>query len=254
MRRKEVPENDSIKKGNPQREKVILIAEDNPQNLKLVRDLLHPSGYKTLEAIDGKQAVELAKGNKPNLISMGIRMPVINGFEAMGISKNDDQTKNIPIVALTAFAMRRDEERTLAARCQNVYYVRRKNMNKEQPKKAVLAVDDDPMSLKLLAVTLNKEGYRVITAESGEDALEQIELEKPGLVLLDIMMPGINGIETLERIKAFDPDIPVAMVTAVWDEDEAKRAFKAGAYEYITKPVDIEYLKLAVLVKLFSEK
>lgn len=107
MRRKEVPENDSIKKGNPQREKFILTAEDNPQNLKLVRNLLHPSGYRTLKAADGKQAIELAKDNKPNLISMDIRMPVMNGFEAMGISKNDDQTKNIPIVALTAFPILR---------------------------------------------------------------------------------------------------------------------------------------------------
>ena len=127
-------------------------------------------------------------------------------------------------------------------------------MNTEQTKKAALVVDDDPKSLKLLAVTLIQEGYRVITAPSGKDALEQIKLEKPGLVLLDIMMPEMDGIETLRRIKAFDQDIPVAMVTALWDENEAKRAFRAGAYEYITKPVDMEYLKLAVLVKLFTEK
>ena len=127
-------------------------------------------------------------------------------------------------------------------------------MNTEQTKKAVLVVDDDPTSLKLLAVTLIQEGYRVITAQSGKDALEQIKLEKPGLVLLDIMMPEMDGIETLKRIKAFDQDIPVAMVTAVWDENEAKRAFKAGAYEYITKPVDREYLKLAILIKLFPEE
>lgn len=93
-----------------------MTAEDNPQNLKLVRNLLHPSGYRTLKAADGKQAIELAKDNKPNLISMDIRMPVINGFEAMRISKNDDQTKNIPIVALTAFPMRGDEERTLSSK------------------------------------------------------------------------------------------------------------------------------------------
>ncbi len=105
------------RKGNPQREKVILIAEDNPQNLKLVRDLLHASGYEILEATDEKQAVELAKDNKPDLILMDIRMPVMNGVEAMGISKNDDQTKNIPIVALTASEMREDEERILAAGC-----------------------------------------------------------------------------------------------------------------------------------------
>ncbi|MCK4417559.1 MAG: response regulator [Candidatus Latescibacteria bacterium] len=125
-------------------------------------------------------------------------------------------------------------------------------MNKERTKKAVLVVDDDPKSLKLLAAVLTQEGYRVITAQSGKHALETIKLEKPGFVLLDIMMPEMDGMETLNRIKAFDQDIPVAMVTALWDEDEAKRAFKAGAYEYITKPVDMEYLKLAVMANLFD--
>jgi DNA-binding response OmpR family regulator len=124
-------------------------------------------------------------------------------------------------------------------------------MNKEKIKKAVLVVDDDPKSLKLLAIKLTQEGYRVITAQSGEDALEVIKLEKPGLVLLDIMMPEMDGSETLKRIKALEQDTPVAMVTAVWDEHEAKRAFDTGAYEYITKPIDMEYLKMAVLIKLF---
>jgi CheY-like chemotaxis protein len=127
-------------------------------------------------------------------------------------------------------------------------------MNPGRPEKAVLLVDDDPKSLKLLAVKLTQEGYRVITSQSGKEALEAIKLEKPGLVLLDIMMPEMDGIETLKRIKAFGPDIPVAMVTAVWDEQEAKNALKAGAYEYITKPIDTEYLNLAVLAKLFPNE
>lgn len=127
-------------------------------------------------------------------------------------------------------------------------------MNKERIKKAVLVVDDDPKTLKLLAIKLTQEGYRVITAQSGKDALEAIKLEKPGLVLLDIMMPEMNGIETLKRIKALGPDIPVAMATAVWDDAEAKKAIEAGAYEYITKPIDMEYLKLAVLIKLFPDE
>ncbi len=127
-------------------------------------------------------------------------------------------------------------------------------MNAQRTKKAVLVVDDDPKALKLLAIKLTQEGYRVITAQSGKDALEAIKLEKPSLVLLDIMMPEMNGIETLKRIKTLDPDIPVAMATAVWDDAEAKRAFEAGAYEYITKPIDMEYLKLAVLIKLYPDE
>jgi len=127
-------------------------------------------------------------------------------------------------------------------------------MNKARTKKAVLVVDDDPKSLKLLAVKFSQEGYRVITAQSGKDALEAIKLEKLGLVLLDIMMPEMNGIETLKRIKTLDPGIPVAMVTAVWDNDEAKKAIEAGACEYITKPIDMEHLKSAVLIKLFPDE
>ncbi|MCK4417558.1 MAG: response regulator [Candidatus Latescibacteria bacterium] len=104
-------------KGNPQREKVILAVEDDPQNLKLIRDLLQASGYKTLEATDGKQAVELAKDNKPDLILMDIQMPDMNGLEAASILKKDAKTKSIPIIALTAFAMGGDEERILTAGC-----------------------------------------------------------------------------------------------------------------------------------------
>jgi len=124
----------------------------------------------------------------------------------------------------------------------------------ERSKKTVLVVDDNPKMLELLALKLTGEGYRVITAQSGADALEVIKMEKPGLVLLDIMMPDMNGFETLNRIKELESDIPVAMVTAIWDKDEAKRAFDAGAYEYITKPVDISHLKMVVLTKLFPDE
>ena len=127
-------------------------------------------------------------------------------------------------------------------------------MGKGRARKAVLVVDDNPKHLKLLALQLAAEGYRVIAAQSGEDALEAIQLEKPGLALLDLLMPDMNGFEVLKRIKALQPDIPVAMVTSVWDNDEAKRAFEAGAYEYITKPIDMKRLKEAVLIKLFPDE
>ena len=92
-------------------EKVILIVEDDPKNLKLFRDLIQVSGYTTLEATDGKQGVELAREKKPDLILMDIQMPVMDGLEATKLLKNDDVTKDIPIVALTAYAMQGDEEK-----------------------------------------------------------------------------------------------------------------------------------------------
>ena len=97
--------------------KVILIVDDEPSNLKLTCALLQASGYKTIEATDGKQGVELAKARKPDLILMDIQMPDMDGLEATRILKADATTKNIPIVALTAYAMKGDKERVLEAGC-----------------------------------------------------------------------------------------------------------------------------------------
>ena len=95
--------------------RVILIVEDDPKNLKLIRDLLQIRGYTILEATDGKQGVDMARAKRPDLILMDIQMPVMNGFEATSILKADPVTKSITIVALTAFAMQGDREKCIEA-------------------------------------------------------------------------------------------------------------------------------------------
>jgi CheY-like chemotaxis protein len=82
--------------------KVILIVEDDPKSMTLTKDLLKISGYETIQAIDGKQGVELAKAAKPDLILMDIMMPKMDGYAACHVIKADPATKNIPIVMLTA--------------------------------------------------------------------------------------------------------------------------------------------------------
>jgi len=95
--------------------RVILIVEDDPKNLKLIRDLLQIRGYTTLEATDGKQGVDMARAKMPDLILMDIQMPVMDGFEAISILKADPVTKNIPTIALTALAMQGDREKCMEA-------------------------------------------------------------------------------------------------------------------------------------------
>ena len=97
--------------------KVILIVEDNPKSLELFRALLQLSGYATLEATDGRQGVELAKKKRPDLILMDVQLPVMSGLEATRILKADGDTREIPIVALTAYAMGEEEERIRQAGC-----------------------------------------------------------------------------------------------------------------------------------------
>ncbi len=90
---------------------VILIVEDEEKNMKLVRDLLQLQGYTTLEAWNGEEGVMLAKQNKPDLIIMDIHMPIMDGIAASREIKQSPETHGIPIIALTAYAMKGDPER-----------------------------------------------------------------------------------------------------------------------------------------------
>jgi DNA-binding NtrC family response regulator len=116
----------------------------------------------------------------------------------------------------------------------------------------ILVVDDEIQVVRLLQEFLTSKGYRVYTALNSAEALANVREMKPRIVLLDIMMPGMGGIDTLKEIKKIDPDIAVIMVTAVIDEELANRAVKLGAYDYITKPINIDYLETCVMVKMIQ--
>ncbi|HVT74139.1 MAG TPA: hybrid sensor histidine kinase/response regulator [Lacunisphaera sp.] len=106
----------------------------------------------------------------------------------------------------------------------------------------ILIVDDTPANLSVLVDTLSEAKYQLMVAEDGEDALAQTEHTQPDLILLDVMMPGLDGFETCRRLKARPPtrDIPVIFMTALTDTAEKVRAFAAGAVDYITKPIQHE--------------
>ena len=91
--------------------KSVLIVEDNELNLKLFRDLLEAHGVDTVETHDGYRVLDLAREHKPDLILMDIQLPEISGLEVTKWLKNDDELKSIPVIAITAFAMKGDEER-----------------------------------------------------------------------------------------------------------------------------------------------
>ena len=93
----------------------ILVIEDNEKNMKLVRDVLQASGYRTLEATTGGQGVELAVEQRPDLVLMDIQLPDINGVEALGRLRANERTASLLVLALTAQAMDGDRERFLAA-------------------------------------------------------------------------------------------------------------------------------------------
>ena len=93
----------------------VLVVEDNEKNMKLFRDVLHASGYRTLEAATGTRAVELAFEHRPDLVLMDIQLPDIDGVEALDRLRADERCSSVPVLALTAQAMEGDRERFLAA-------------------------------------------------------------------------------------------------------------------------------------------
>lgn len=99
-------------------EKTILIVEDNDLNMKLFNDLLQAHGYNTLQAIDGGEALGMAREHHPDLILMDVQLPEISGLEVTKRLKSDDDLKSIPVVAVTAFAMKGDEEKMLNGGCE----------------------------------------------------------------------------------------------------------------------------------------
>ena len=98
--------------------KTVLIVEDNELNMKLFNDLLEAHGYLTLKTASGTEALELAKSERPNLILMDIQLPEVSGEVVIQWIKADEAIKHIPIVAVTAFAMKGDEERILSKGCE----------------------------------------------------------------------------------------------------------------------------------------
>ena len=99
-------------------QKKILIVEDNELNMKLFHDLLEVHGYNTLQTKDGREALQLAREHRPDLILMDIQLPEVSGLEVTKWIKADDELKAIPVIAVTAFAMKGDEEKIRSGGCE----------------------------------------------------------------------------------------------------------------------------------------
>jgi CheY-like chemotaxis protein len=110
----------------------------------------------------------------------------------------------------------------------------------------VLVIDDEPSIVELLKEYLGEQGFEVVSASGGADGLARLGTDRPDAVLLDMRMPGMDGIETLKRMRAVNARVPVLMVSANDDLAAAKEAIALGAFDYTLKPIDFAYLSRAL--------
>ena len=118
----------------------------------------------------------------------------------------------------------------------------------------ILVVDDEPDTVSLLSMTLARVGYSVVKAMSGKSCLEQVQKEKPDLIVLDVMLPDMSGLEVLKALRAGADATPVVFFTAKGRVEDMTQGLEAGAYRYLVKPTSRERLLETVKAALADSK
>ncbi|MCB9766688.1 MAG: response regulator [Candidatus Omnitrophica bacterium] len=218
----------------------ILVIDDDPAVTDLMSRYLEREGYNVRVAYTGKEGLELAREERPDVITLDVLMPEMDGWTVLDALKKDPSLSEVPVIMLTflddqqkGFSLGASDFLRKPVRRETVVYLLQKHLQSgaEGP---VLIVDDEPDIRDILTRVLEEEGYRTAVATNGKEAIDQISQEKPALVLLDILMPEMDGFEVVERIQKHPEwkSIPVIIMTAL-DLTEADRQRLNGYVEKI---------------------
>jgi len=240
--------------------KRILLIDDDQSSLRSLQEVLEQAGYETIVATDGHQGLALAQAQSPDLILMELLLPGLDGFQICESLKGDPRLADIPIVILTCVLItQEDMQRGLPGGAERYllkadHYVSkppdhdqllhdiRALIDREAPshasphKELILVADDDRLNCSLLEQTLSSKGYGVVTAADGKEFWAQFQSSVPALVLLEMNMPKLDGLEVLRRIRDETPDVAVIMMLASDSEEDAVESLKQGADGYLVKP------------------
>ena len=252
----------------------VLVIDDSPTFREELRDLLETSGCEVVAACTGEEGLRVAVDLRPTVIVVDGQLPGIDGPTVIRRVRADAVLRTTPCVLLTASEERSGELMALDAGADayvrkdegteiilaRVSAVMRSARGRSDvgltssllgPKK-ILTVDDSPTHLHAVADQLRQEGYDVIPARSGEEAIDLLAVESVDCILLDLVMPGLSGQETCRRIKASAQwrDIPLIMHTALEEQAAMIEGINAGADDYIAKSSDQQVLCARVRAQL----
>ena len=248
--------------------KTVLVADDDVDLRATVGEYLLLHGYEVLEASNGLEALLHVKRRSPRNIVLDLAMPRLGGLEALKRIARFDPTIAVVVVSGSADAETRRAALALGARAvldkpialpallealgdatpsraaASTPAVPPPALAETTPGHAgdVLVVDDDADLRALLEEFLVRRGHRVRSEPDATSALRAIVSRAPAVVLLDIEMPGLRGVDALPAIRALAPATAVIMISGVDDADLAKQALARGAFDYIVKPPDLNYL------------
>ncbi len=237
----------------------ILVVDDNPTNLKLVSDLLECEGYEILKAADAEEAQLIIAHQVPDLLLLDIALPGMDGLTLTRKLRSEERTRSLSIVALTAFAMKGDAEKAHAAGCNG--YITKPIDTRSLPGLVagylpihhpapperglrILVIEDSPAELKLAELILVGAGHKVSGIDAARHAMETIKQSKPEMILLDLLLPDLDGL-SLVRILKSDAEtsaIPIVAVTSFPERFPKAEALAAGCDAYLVKPLSSRQL------------
>jgi len=236
------------------RGKAILVVDDEPGIRDIMTQILSGDGFRVLEARDGQEAMDVARSVHVDLVITDLMMPRMNGWRLLTSLR--EHGLDVPVVIVTAY-MAREGQEVLTNKDVAGFLTKPIKLDELlrmvngilfpavlSRKKRILAVDDEEDMRLLSSAVLQKAGFEVETAFDGHDALRKVVHFRPDLVLLDIMMPKMDGFEVCERLRSIPAtaDLPVMMLTVKTSPDYVRRALSLKVSGYIVKPFEAEDL------------
>jgi GAF domain-containing protein/DNA-binding response OmpR family regulator len=204
--------------------KRVLVIDDDPNAVYFLQESMNESEFAIIGAPDGRKGLQMAREQQPDAILLDILMPETDGWQVLNDLKEDPATTNIPVILLTIV-----DKKALGFRLGAAAYLlkpldpalvletlHRVIGETARPHKHVLVVDDDPHIAEMLHQTLPESDFRLDSAEDGEAGLRAVEAHRPDVILLDLMMPKLDGFGVIERLRA-NPDlrrIPIIVISA----------------------------------------
>lgn len=247
----------------------ILFVEDDPDFASANKSVLEQAGYEVIVATTGKDGLEMARREKPDLIILDVMLPDINGFSVCRELKDDPKYSVIPIVLLTAVGVPRGayteniakehkadafltkpmERAKMIETIGNLLSKTMPAAKEEMTRPKILLIDDDPDFLDATKQILIANRYDVITATNGEEGIAKAKYENPDLIILDVIMPGKDGYTVCYELRKLSQTrpIPIIMLTAI-GQQLAKPEYGMDiaidhlADDYIDKPVETQTL------------
>ncbi len=253
----------------------ILVIDDDRMNCELIQSVFTRHGYQVLSAMSGIEGLTIFRQHAPRVTILDLRMPEMDGLTVLKEIRAYDPYA--PVIILGGGATEEQENQARGLRVTD--FIRKGlsldvlvecvNRVVQLPVRSVsalpgaadsavvadtgetiLVVDDEPLVRDLLVQFLSLRGYRALGVKDGAEALSMVEQAPPDLILLDLIMPGMDGVEVLRQLRQREYTGGVIIITGSHDEDRLDEAWVMGPQEVIGKPIDLEQLLTSIQLVL----